>query len=75
MQVMLAISDRFATYTLEGDLRHLTKIQDIGHIVLTPLQDPPTDDRHGYGTCCTLLMLQDIHREIGAAALKRFEVQ
>jgi len=53
-QVMPAISDQFATYTLEGDPRHLTNIQDVGHVVPMPLQDPPTDDRRGYGTRCTL---------------------
>jgi len=74
-QVMPAISDEFVTYTLEGDPRHLTKIRDVGQVVPTRFQDPPREDWCGYGTRCTLLMLQDYRREIGAAASKRFEVQ
>jgi len=73
-QVMPAISDQFAIYTLDEDPSHLTKIQDVGHIVPTPFQDPPTDDQCGYGTLCTLLMLPDIPLEIGAAGSKRYEV-
>ena len=42
---MPAILDQFATYTLVGDPRHLTQIQDVGNVVPTPVQDPPTDDR------------------------------
>jgi len=52
--VMQAISDQFGTYTLEGDPRHLTKIQDVGHVAPRPFQDPPMDDRGSYGTRCTL---------------------
>jgi len=50
------------------DPRHLTKTQEVGHVVPMPFQDPPTNDQRGYGTLCTLSMLQDIHREIGGAA-------
>jgi len=74
-QVMPAISDQFVTYTLEGDPQHLTKIQDVRHVVSTPFQDPPTDDRHSYSSRCTLLMLQDIRRDLGVAEWNRFEVQ
>jgi len=74
-QVMPAISDQFATYILEGDPLHLTKIQEVVHGVRTPVQDPTTDDRRGYGTRCTLQMWQDIRRESCAAASKRFQVQ
>jgi len=73
-QDMPAISDQFATYTLEGDPRHLTKIPDVGHVVPTPFQDPPTDERWCYGPRCTRQMLQDIRREMGVAASKGFEL-
>jgi len=74
-QVRPAISDQFATDTLEGDPRHLTKIQDVGQIIPMAFQDPSNDDRRGHRTRCTLYMLEDIGREISAAGWKIFEVQ
>jgi len=74
-QVMLDILEQFAIYTLQGDPRHLTIIRDVGHLVPTPIHDPPTDDQRGDGTRCTLQLWLNIRREIGAAVSKRFQVQ